>query len=124
MQERSLRGLKILITGDRNWTNWEVVADALSEFPRSALVIHGGAKGADTIAGKLAEQLGFSVHREPAQWEKYGRAAGPVRNKVMLDMEPDIVLAFHDDLENSKGTRHCVESAKKRGIEVRLFSTT
>lgn len=110
--------MKVLITGDRKWADWEVMYETLAQLPEDTTLIHGAAKGADTIGGKCAEQLGFEVVVVPAQWEKYGRAAGPIRNCQMLDMDPDFVIAFHDDLENSKGTKHCVTEARKRDIEV------
>lgn len=83
--------------------------------------MHGGAKGADSLAGLVARQLGFKVEVYPANWKKYGRAAGPVRNNQMLDTDPDVVLAFHPNLKESKGTAHCVREARKRSIEVKLY---
>jgi hypothetical protein len=87
------------------------------------LIIHGAAKGADTIAGNIANKLGFQVVSVPAEWEKYGRAAGPIRNKIMLNMEPDLVLAFHSDIENSKGTKNMVEIARKKGVETIVYES-
>jgi hypothetical protein len=43
----------------------------------------------------------------PADWANHGKAAGPIRNRKMLDLKPDLVLAFHADLTNSKGTKDC-----------------
>lgn len=57
--------------------------------------------------------------RVPALRKVWGNAAGMVRNNVMLDLRPDIVLAFHDDLARSRGTAHCVREAQLRGIPVR-----
>lgn len=112
----------ILITGDRDWNNYWVIYDVLFKLDRDSIIIHGAAKGADTMAGIIAKNLGFKdVIPVPAEWEKYGKAAGPIRNKKMLDMEPELVIAFHNDLENSKGTKNCVEEAEKRGIEVKVI---
>ncbi|MFI5405141.1 MAG: SLOG family protein [Nitrososphaerales archaeon] len=115
--------MKILICGDRHWSNYWAIYDVISRLDRSSVIIHGAAKGADTTAGIIAKKLGFEVVSVPAEWEKYGRAAGPIRNKVMLDMNPDLVLAFHTDIENSKGTKNMVEIAKKKGVETIIYGS-
>ena len=124
--------IKILITGDRNWKDHIVIGEAIlravkeSNIVNSAhevTIVHGGARGADTIAGEIGEQFGFKVRRMPAQWEKYGRAAGPIRNQQMLDenKDIDICLSFHHNLELSKGTRDMVNRVNKAGISHRHY---
>lgn len=120
--------MKILVTGDRDWTDRECIQYCLAvaaelAAPEQITLIHGKARGADTIAGEIGAGLDFNVVAVPADWEQYGRAAGPIRNREMLAMEPDLVIAFHDDLENSKGTRNCVEQAEKLGIPVSRITT-
>ena len=125
--------MKILVTGDRNWDiNPElhkeriryvlkrVVADALNSA-QEVTIIHGAARGVDTLAGQVASELGLNVEAYPADWEKYGKAAGPIRNRKMLDLKPDLVLAFHNDLTKSKGTAHCIKEAEKMGFPVIVF---
>ena len=109
--------MRVLVTGDRNWTSEERIRYALSKLENSYnedfTLIHGAARGADTIAETVAKSLGWTIERYPADWQKYGRAAGPVRNKQMLvEGKPDVVLAFHDDFEHSKGTDHMVRLAR------------
>ena len=87
------------------------------------IYIHGDARGADRLAGVVAEGLGFEVIAVPADWDKHHRAAGPIRNKKMLSMRPMVVLAFHADISQSKGTKHMIEIARKAGIETRVFSS-
>jgi hypothetical protein len=95
----------------------------LSKFPPGTVIIHGAASGADTIAGNVGRSLGFDIIRFPAQWEKYGRAAGPIRNKQMLDEgRPNLVLAFHPNIVESKGTKNMINQAQKRGIKTVVFS--
>ncbi len=113
--------MKILICGDRNWSNYWVIYDVLSKLDRTSLIIHGAAKGADTIAGTIAGALNFTVLPVPAEWDKYGKAAGPIRNKKMLDMKPDLVIAFHNNLEESRGTKNTIEQAKKLNIETQVI---
>lgn len=113
---------KYLICGDRNWRDPWLIYYFLVRLDKDIIIMHGDAPGADSIAGAIASQLGFEVFAFPAQWDKYGRAAGPIRNRLMLDQEPDKVIAFHNDIENSKGTKDCVEETKKRGIPVEIIS--
>ena len=110
---------KILVCGDRYWKDEFTIADTLLGIigPGDTL-IHGGAKGADTIAGNVVSRLGYSVTVFKAQWDKYGKGAGPVRNQQMIDQNPDLVIAFHSDLAESKGTADTVRRANKAGIKV------
>lgn len=78
-------------------------------------IIHGAAPGADTLAGATAQDLDFLVEAFPADWERHGRDAGPIRNRAMLDTKPDLVIAF----KGGRGTENCVRQAKKLGITVR-----
>jgi hypothetical protein len=111
-------GMKVLICGDRYWTGRLPIRSWLCKLQDWAYdtVIEGEAPGADSIAREEAEQMGFKVLKYPAEWGRYGRAAGPIRNRQMLDEKPDLVLAFHADLSRSRGTRDTVEEARRRGI--------
>lgn len=110
--------MRILITGDRHWNDEQLIRNWLSACSQftSVTIVHGGARGADTIADKVAKELGYATACYPADWARYGRAAGPIRNAQMLDSHPDLVLAFHPDLSRSRGTKNCVEEARRRGI--------
>lgn len=128
----------ILVTGDRNWTEYSVVYEALAyawdEFTkrpnmigtstRNITVVHGAAKGADTQAGFAAHKLGLGVRTYPANWNKYKKGAGPIRNSLMLkENKIDIVLAFHDHIKESKGTLDMVKKALEVKIPVRLHQS-
>lgn len=115
--------MKILVCGDRFWSNREVIRERLGRFKgQDILIIHGAARGADTIGGAVGVALGFEVMAIPAEWDKFGKSAGPIRNLKMLDMKPDLVLAFHNNIAISKGTAHTVREAEKRGIKVELIT--
>jgi cytidylate kinase len=80
---------------------------------------HGAAKGADTLAGEIAEEYGLKVIKFPARWDLYGRAAGPIRNTKMLrEGKPKIIYAFYTDKNESKGTKDMVRQGRKAGIKV------
>lgn len=119
--------MKILITGDRNWDDVETMVSALSSFPSGTILVHGACRGADVTGAAVGEQLGFVLRAYPADWDRYGKGAGPVRNQQMLDSEhlpyePILTcFAFHKDIKNSKGTADMVSRAKKAGIKVVVF---
>lgn len=120
--------MRVLVCGGREWGNKAVIAreiDRLEAITRSGVtrVIHGDARGADTLATRVAEERGIPVDAYPAKWDKYGKAAGPVRNGTMLEEgEPQLVLAFHHNLFRSKGTKNMVLKAMNAGVPVRLIS--
>lgn len=118
--------MKILVTGDRNGFEPLVIEDHLTRIAMNGernLLIEGGARGVDTQARDIASRIGtFDIATCHAQWDKYGRAAGPIRNQFMLDTyHPDKVLAFHKDLAHSKGTKDMVNRAKIAGIPVEVI---
>jgi YspA, cpYpsA-related SLOG family len=115
--------MRILFCGDRNWTNYKVICDVMAGLDPD-VVIEGEAHGADLLAADAAEYFGIPVVRFPADWKTYGRAAGPIRNTQMLkEGNPDMVLAFHDDIQNSKGTRNMVDQSEKQGISVKVYNS-
>jgi hypothetical protein len=63
------------------------------------------------------------VREVRAEWKRYGLGAGPRRNETMLNEHPALVIAFHNDLANSKGTADTVRKAKKMGITVMVVKT-
>ncbi|BAQ18361.1 hypothetical protein GL4_2928 [Methyloceanibacter caenitepidi] len=78
-------------------------------------MIHGNATGADALAGFWAIAVGVPILAFAADWNKHGRAAGPIRNKQMLDEgKPDLVIAF----PGGRGTANMVRQARERGVEV------
>lgn len=112
--------MKILVTGSREWKEANVIANILSQYPH-AMIIEGCARGADMLAGDYAVANGLPHVMVPANWNHYGLAAGPIRNSWMLDLYPNLVIAFHHDLENSKGTKNCIKQAGVYNIPVRLI---
>lgn len=124
--------MKILCCGDRNWDDYNLIAKTLQpfllsmpdEYPSTFItIIEGDAKGADRMAGTYAKAWGLSLEVYPADWKTYRKAAGVIRNQQMLDEgKPDKVIAFHDDIEHSKGTKDMVSRARKAGIPVQIVT--
>ena len=118
---QSHTGLVVLVCGSREWTDKRAIFDALfSLVGKAELVIHGAARGADTLAGEVARELAIPVREYPADWDHYGKGAGYIRNSKMLkEGQPDLVLAFTDELTG--GTGQMVKLARKAGVETRVY---
>lgn len=120
--------LRVLVCGSRNWESPEVVnecLDRLNQLFDVSAVIHGACRGADTTGMLWARSAGKTECAYPADWKTHGRAAGPIRNQKMLaEGRPEVVLAFHDDLEGSKGTKDMVRRALSVGLAVWLMDST
>lgn len=108
--------MRILVCGDRNWTNYDLIHKVLSNYPSTDIIVQGGARGADRMASDAALSFGMVVEEYPADWETYGKKAGPIRNQTMLNTGIDLVLAFHNYILNSRGTKDMVSRAKKANI--------
>ena len=113
--------MRVLVCGSRNWTDEYRVRRRLMQLPADTQIIHGGCRGADSIADSVAKEARLPVIEVPADWDRYGASAGPIRNRQMLDMGPKLVLAFHDDIKKSKGTIHTLTLAEQRGIVTELI---
>lgn len=120
--------MRILVTGSRDWTDKVTIAHAIREAwlvegrPYGVTVVHGGARGADYIAGVYSKRLGFKVEVHEvsdADWKNFGRSAGAIRNQAMVDAGADICLAFIRN--ESRGATMCARMAEKAGIPVVYF---
>ena len=109
--------MKILVCGSRVWSNIEVIENTLRAYSSDSIVVHGGARGADQIVDAIAKSLGMKTIVYPADWNRYGKSAGMIRNREMLEAEkPDLVLAFWDG--ESKGTKNMIDVATKAKVSV------
>ncbi|HWY35733.1 MAG TPA: DUF2493 domain-containing protein [Nitrosopumilaceae archaeon] len=101
---------QVIVTGGRDYNDWATVKSVL-DFHQPDVVIQGGAKGADRLARVWAMTKGIEPITVDAEWTKHGRAAGPIRNREMLDKYPNaFVIAFPGD----RGTADCVRAATER----------
>jgi len=116
--------MRVLVCGDREWKDFVFMERILSRFwLHASVIIHGDARGADKMAANWAKSRGIRPEPYPADWDRYHRAAGPIRNRQMLkEGKPDVVVAFHDDIEKSKGTRDMINVAAEAGIQVFLYT--
>lgn len=84
------------------------------------MVVHGTARGADEIAGRIAKTLGLKVEEHPAEWTRYGRRAGFIRNRAMATAGADLCIAFWTN--GSTGTGHMLRIAREAGIPTEIHS--
>ena len=115
--------MRVLVCGGRDFYDWRLLENTLYELNKEAEqitdVIHGDASGADRLAGQWANYYSVECHAFPADWKKLGVAAGPIRNKKMLEEgKPELVVAFLRP--DSKGTRNMVDQATKAGVPVKI----
>ncbi len=111
--------MRVLVCGGRDYDNKAEVFRELSELRQlcgNLTIITGGAPGADDLARLWALRERQKCITEPADWDKHGKAAGPIRNQLMIDKhKPEFVLAF----PGGRGTADMVRRARDAGIETR-----
>jgi hypothetical protein len=114
--------MRILVTGSRDWADEQAIQAALTrawqEFP-GAVLVHGACPtGADAIADRL---WNWDIEPHPADWQRYGKAAGFIRNAEMVAAGAELCLAFIRN--ESRGATHCADLAEKAGIPVRRYTS-
>ena len=111
---------KVIIAGCRDFTDYAL----LRSFADDALagiddieIVSGGARGADALGERYARERGRNLKVFPAEWEKWGAVAGPIRNSQMAGYA-DALFAFWDG--KSAGTRDMIRKAEEKGLRVRV----
>jgi len=121
-----VKDYRVLVTGSRDWTDLLTIDKALGAEQglaamdlRRLVVVHGAARGADTLADRWAYRNGVAVERHPARWREngvYNPQAGLLRNRKMVALGADVCLAFIHS--GSRGASHCARLAEQAGIPV------
>jgi hypothetical protein len=106
--------VRVLVCGGRDFNDKHAVRRLLKAFPAGITVVQGAAPGADTLAKQCAVELRQLYESYPAEWELHGKAAGPIRNRQMLDSGVDLVVAF----PGGRGTEDTIRAAKQWGVPV------
>lgn len=115
-----------LITGSRDFPRQHYAAivgtlDGYMIMHPGSVMINGLARGADTLCLEWAKHRGVEVEGFPANWDKYHKAAGPIRNKEMLDRlletnSTDVRAFVYGSLTTSRGTANMVSQCRKAGL--------
>jgi len=113
--------MRVLVSGSRWYSDYQKILAVISSLDID-LLISGACRGADTLAVRAARQCGIRYIEYPADWQRFGKSAGPIRNQRMVDMEkPDLLLVFHKDLAKSKGTQDMISRVIKAGIAYKIY---
>ena len=114
---------RVVIAGCRDYTNYDeakkYIDFCISNIRKKyeIVIVSGCASGADSLGEKYANENGLKIEKHPANWEKYGRSAGPRRNKQMAEVS-DYVICFWD--EKSKGTRSMIDYARELDKPIKI----
>lgn len=127
--------MRVLITGSRDWLDKERIwADldmiycstpSMIDYQMEKLVVvNGAAQGADEMStlwvkDAMEDGLYVALERYPAEWNKFGKRAGYIRNAKMIETRPDLCLAYIRN--DSKGATMCAKLAQAAGIETRIY---
>jgi hypothetical protein len=112
----------VIIAGSRDFSDYELLTKTLDEYFSNVtddiVIISGKAHGADTLGERYAAEHGYQVWGYPAEWNKYGKAAGYIRNAEMAKTA-DALVAFWDG--HSSGTAHMISTATQSGLSVHVM---
>ena len=123
--------MKVIIAGNRDFNNRGIFENAMtwllpsdSDYAESIEIISGGCTGADALAEIYAKEWDIPLKVFPADWEKYGKSAGPIRNEQMAKYATSngdhaFLIAFWDG--KSRGTKNMIDMAFKYGLDVHVF---
>ena len=112
--------MKLAIVGSRNFTNYKYFCQVIAQVKTEiTLIISGGARGADTLAEKYAKEKAIPYLIFPANWDKYGKQAGILRNQDIVN-SAEAMIAFL--ASESKGTRDSIKRAHIKSIPVHIVS--
>jgi hypothetical protein len=111
---------KVIVAGSRGFNDYEFLKQRLdfllSKTPYP-LIVSGAARGADQLGERYAKERGLPYQQFPAEWNKYGKMAGPLRNQQMVNYA-DALVAFWNG--KSRGTKNVIELAQKHHLQVRI----
>jgi hypothetical protein len=119
--------MRVIIAGGRDFDDYDTLEYYCTELYEWGNrhrrrdwdhVLCGGARGADALGKRFAQEKGIDVKDYPAPWDTHGKAAGFLRNERMAE-NADMLIAFWDG--QSKGTKHMIDLALQHGLEVHVY---
>ena len=114
---------RIIVSGTRTFDDYEFLCYHCDYFlsemrkKRRIVIVSGRANGADQMGERYARERGYSLRTYPANWERYGNRAGPIRNELMAQ-NADALIAYWDG--RSPGTKNMIDMARDYGLLVRI----
>lgn len=122
--------IRIIVAGTRTFSNYELLENELNDFiselhqkypDKQVVMITGAAKGADQLGSLYARNHSIPLKEFPADWNTYGRSAGPIRNQQMLDYAlhgVPALIVFWDG--KSRGTKNIISIAKRCNVQTEV----
>lgn len=123
--EKSKPEFRVIIAGTRDFSDYQLLRDKCDAILSSKkqdskiIIVSGTARGADQMGERYARERGYRIERYPADWDRDGNSAGPIRNALMAD-NADALIAFWDG--RSRGTMNMIDTAKDKGLMVRIVN--
>lgn len=116
--------LKVIIAGGRDFDDYDLLCSCVDQIlhgQKEVEFISGCARGADTLGEKYARSKCATLKKFHADWNKHGKAAGPIRNSAMAQYAaPDgMLIAFHDGV--SRGTADMINKARWEGLIIHIM---
>lgn len=121
--------MRVIMCGSREWNDVEPIRlvvgglaemtvrqTAFSNTDRRLTIVHGAGRGADTIIDGEARRLGINTERHPADWDRYGKRAGPTRNFEMAALGADLCIGFLLYSADCDGTKDMLGNATAQKI--------
>lgn len=123
-----MKKFRIIIAGSRSYDDYNTLAEEcdrilslkVKDADTEIVVVSGHASGADALGERYAQERGFGLETFPADWTKFGRAAGPVRNAQMASVA-HALIAFPKAGEQNRGTKNMVDLAVRKGLQIRII---
>jgi len=118
--------MKVIIAGSRSAINYQELVDVMDDLFLLegwivTEVVSGTARGADRLGERWGKEKGIPVKRFPAEWDKWGKIAGRLRNEIMSQYA-DALVALWDG--ESRGTSHMIDVARERGLKIYVHRIT
>ena len=111
--------MRVIVFGSREWTNATVVWSALNQLgPGPHTIIHGGCRGADRLAANVARGLGHATIEVSANWERFGKSAGPKRNALIVSLGADLAIGFG---VSGRGSQDMLRKLRAAGINISTY---
>jgi len=113
--------MKLIIAGGRDFNNYSLLKQKMDFFlqniKESVEIVSGKAKGADSLGEKYAIEKGFSIKEFPADWDKYGKGAGHIRNEEMAKYATHCVCFWDGE---SRGTKSMINLCEKYNLKYKV----
>lgn len=119
---------KVIIAGSREFDNYDMLKEKCDKIlsrkvneGEEIVIVSGTARGADTLGEKYAEERGYKIERYPANWNKYGKKAGYLRNKKMAEVSNACIVFLSSKAEN-KGSKMMISIATEEKLLIRVIT--